>query len=439
MRRVEVLVLGAGPTGLGAAVRLAESTDTSWLAVEAAAVPGGAAASWRDDQGFLWDMGGHVLHSHFPYFDAVLARSVPEWTHPVRNPAVWTGRRFVDAPIQQHLDQLGADVEEQIRKELADRDDEPQESLAAWFAAEFGPTLTELFLTPFNHRMWAYPPAQMEHDWTSLRSGSGARNVPPPGSVGPRRLETFPYPRGGNGSIWTAVADQLPAGRLQLGTAAELIDLDHRVVTLSDGQDVAFDECISSVPLPSLAHRLVGHDELHQQMHGLHHSAVEMVGFGFEGTPPPGLADRSWIYTADPDVLMHRATVLSNYSDLMAGPGRWSVLCEIGTSDFRPVDPDDVTPNSLAALRRWGVEADPVSVTRRRVPLGYPVPALGRDAVLRPLHDGLEQLGFRSRGRFGGWRYESCNQDYSFMQGVEAVDAIATGSPEDVFWHPERF
>ena len=171
----------------------------------------------------------------------------------------------------------------------------------------------------------------------------------------------------------------------------------------------------------------------------LHHSAVEVVGLGFEGAAPATLADRSWIYTADPDIALHRATILSNYSDLVAGPGRWSILCEIGVSDFRPVDRDTLVADTMATMRRWDVRTDPVSISRRFVPMGYPVPTLGRDAILEPLHASLESFGVRSRGRFGGWRYESCNQDYSLMQGVEAVDAIISGSLEDVFWHPERF
>lgn len=441
---VDVVVVGAGPTGMGAACRLAEQSGLSWLVLEAAATPGGAAGSWRDAQGFLWDMGGHVLHSHFPYFDATIADAVSEWSHPVRDPAVWIGDRFVGAPVQQHLDGLDLEVEEQIRKELADRNPEDRDNLADWFTDQFGPTLTGLFLEPFNYKMWAYPPRRMDHSWTSLRSGSGARNVPEIGVRPPVVVETFPYPRHGTGSMWADIMARLPRENFRLQTRVTAVDLDARVLTLADGERISYGQCISSIPLPTLLAGLSGpgvseYDDLRSAVSGLHHSAVEVVGLGFEGPAPETIADRSWIYTADADIALHRATILSNYSDLVAGPGRWSVLCEIGVSEFRPLDRSTLVADCLATMRRWGVTQDPVSIETRFVPMGYPVPTLGRDAILETVHAALEEHGVRSRGRFGGWRYESCNQDYSFMQGAEAVDAITTGSPEDVFWHPERF
>jgi hypothetical protein len=73
------------------------------------------------------------------------------------------------------------------------------------------------------------------------------------------------------------------------------------------------------------------------------------------------------------------------------------------------------------------------------VPFGYPVPTLGRDDVLHGLDQGLRAHGIRSRGRFGGWRYESCNQDYAYVQGRQAVDAAVDGVDEDVYWRPELY
>ena len=43
---------------------------------------------------------------------------------------------------------------------------------------------------------------------------------------------------------------------------------------------------------------------------------------------------------------------------------------------------------------------------------GYPVPTLDRDEIIDEISNILEKFGIRSRGRFGGWKYEHSNQDY---------------------------
>ncbi|KAG9619394.1 hypothetical protein KCU64_g22244, partial [Aureobasidium melanogenum] len=49
---VDVLVIGAGPTGLGAAKRLNQINDHSWMIVDSNEVPGGLASTDVTPEGF---------------------------------------------------------------------------------------------------------------------------------------------------------------------------------------------------------------------------------------------------------------------------------------------------------------------------------------------------------------------------------------------------
>ena len=61
----KIVILGAGPCGLGAGWRLTELGHSHFLILESCSNPGGLASTETDDAGFLWDMGGHVIFSHY--------------------------------------------------------------------------------------------------------------------------------------------------------------------------------------------------------------------------------------------------------------------------------------------------------------------------------------------------------------------------------------
>ena len=75
-----VVVIGAGPTGLGAATRLEQHASrglpVQWQLVDAADEAGGLACTDITPEGFLYDMGGHVIFSHFDYFDELIDAAV---------------------------------------------------------------------------------------------------------------------------------------------------------------------------------------------------------------------------------------------------------------------------------------------------------------------------------------------------------------------------
>lgn len=429
---VDVLIIGAGPTGLGAARRAAERGLT-YLLVEKQDGPGGMAASITDPNGFTWDLGGHVLHSHFEHFDKALADTGVPMREVRRNGWVWIGGELVRTPIQQQLSELPTDL----------RPDAPAPNLLEYYRNHCGADLTERFFRPFTEKMWATDLALIDHEWTSLRNGSAERNVPVlkvADNVEPP-VVTFPYPEGGTGRLWDAIADQLDDDRVVYGTAVQFVDADRRHAVLANGERVRYQHCVSSMPLPHLVDAIGDSGRFADRARTeLQACETYVVGLGFNGEPPPALADKSWLYCPDPDVAWQRATMLSNYDPANAGDGRWSILFEVGRSDFRAVSDDEATLSVRDSVRSLGADlAQLASMWDHVVPMGYPVPTLGRDDLLRDLDAFLLERGIRSRGRFGGWRYESCNQDYSWAQGVQAVDAAIDASAEDAYWHPERY
>lgn len=445
------LVLGAGPTGLGAAWRLTEAGHHDFVLLEASGQAGGLAASFTDDQGFTWDVGGHVQFSHYAYYDAVLDRAVGDaWLHHEREAWVWIKGRFVPYPFQENLHRLDpADASLALRglEQAAAASGPAPRDLECWIARTFGGWIAEHFLGPYNRKVWGYPLAQLGVGWMGERvavpSLDRVRHALRTGedqvAWGPNRRFRFPR-SGGTGAIWRAVAALLPAERLRFGARVASVDLARRQLGLANGESLAFDTLISSIPLDRLCALSGGlATGTLDDAAALVKSAVHIVGVGLAGATPPALRTKCWMYFPEDGSPYYRVTVFSNYSPANAPEGCWSLMAEVCETVHRPVDGAAIAGQVLAALRadRLVPEgARVVSLWHRREEHGYPTPFLGRDAVLDRILPALEAHRVFSRGRFGAWKYEVSNQDHSFMQGVELADRLTGRGVEDTLLRP---
>ena len=100
----KILIIGAGPTGLGAAFRLQELGHRNWQIFERNNYVGGLSASFKDEKGFTWDVGGHVLFSHYEYFDRLLDNILGrDYLEHKRQAYIRVMNRWVPYPFQNNI------------------------------------------------------------------------------------------------------------------------------------------------------------------------------------------------------------------------------------------------------------------------------------------------------------------------------------------------
>ncbi len=441
---IEFLIIGAGPTGLGAATRCQEK-GLDWALLEADSRFGGLAHSFKDDQGFTWDCGGHVQFSHYDTFDRYMdaALGADGWYTHQRESWVWIKKRFVPYPFQNNLHRLDPEdrwacVEGLLEASArAARGTVTPANFEEWMLATFGPGITELFMYPYNFKVWAYPPPAMDYHWIGERVA-----VPKLGGVlksictgqdeiswGPNRVFRFPK-QGGTGAVWDAIGRGLPAGRIHMNAAVESVDVGRREVRLRGGGRWRYRHLVSTMPLNRLIQSAPGpvRPECAEE---LRYSATNVVGVGLRGPTPELLKTKCWMYFPDPNSPYYRVTVFTNYSPQNAPrPGeQWSLMTETAESPVKPVRQDSLVEETLLALEEDGLIPDRgaiCSVVHRRLDMGYPTPFLGRDAVVDPMLRAFEEKDIYSRGRFGAWKYEVANQDHSFAQGYECIERLAS-------------
>ena len=477
-RSFNVIIIGSGPTALGAAQRLLELINRRFPKLSIAILEqhgkaGGLASSERDEKGFLWDMGGHVVFSHYEYFDDTLDRSIEHWNRLERAAyAFMKGsdgiRRFIPYPVQNNIEVMDKVDQEKCLsglEEVAAKTGalENSANFDQWLVSNFGLGLYEVFLKKYNRKVWTVDPTEMNSAWVGERvalpnitkikrkiaaynNGTLARDS----AWGPNNF--FRYPRyKGTGGIWQVVADRLPATWLKFHSKVTGLNMDTNTLRVESGtqvksvQEFHFDTLISTAPLDILVNMMTGKDESLGQMKKLAshlvYSHTHVIGIGLTGQPPPMLLSKSWMYFPDADAPFYRITVFSSYSDdHVPEPGKqWSLMCEAAepqqNSHLEHWTKENLINATIQALVLYRFITLDMVVSKyyRRLEHGYPVPSINREAILHKVQPWLESKGIYSRGRFGGWRYEVSNQDHSFMQGVEVVDKLLRGIPEETY------
>lgn len=458
------LIIGAGPTGLGAAWRLEQRGIRDWLVLEASDVPGGLAQSVVDEHGFTWDLGGHVQFSHYEMFDQLMDELLGAggWLYHDRESWVWIRNRFVPYPFQLNLHRLpDADQTvclrglEQAAIEASSAPSRPAH-FGEWLGRTFGPGIADLFMRPYNQKVWARDPELMDWRWIGDRVavadvGRVKENIRlrrDDVSWGPNNRFRFPR-HGGTGAVWRALAGRLTQhespsqpSRLMYGATVRHIDTTTRQVALADRREFRYEQLISTMPLD----RLVAISDLARDLgpaaRDLQHSSTHVIGVGINGTAPATLAQKCWMYFPETNCPFYRVTHFSHYSpnNVPDPSSQWSLMAEVSESAHRPVDGSRVAGDTVRGLVATGLirsEADVHHVWHRRLEYGYPIPSLQRDRGLGGIQTTLAARDVYSRGRFGAWKYEVSNQDHSFAQGVEAVDAWLDGAEEVTLHRPD--
>lgn len=446
----KIVILGAGPCGLGAGWRLHELAIDTYDIYERESYVGGLATSFVDEQGFTWDIGGHVLHSHYPYFDSVFETVMRgDYLSHQREAWVWIYNRFVPYPFQNNIHRLPKEVYEECLlglKELQKKGIPPDPTtFKEWILASFGEGIARHFLLPYNRKVWAYPPEDMNRVWVGDRVAKVdieriERNYTEDKddvSWGPNALFQFPS-TGGTGEIWNRIAKPFQ-DHIHTGKRVVKIEAKKRIAHFSDNTTDSYDVLFTTIPIDSLV-ELITDVDFPKPKDSLHHSTVTIVGLGIKGQVPEQLKTKCWMYFPENKAPFFRATVFSNYAATNAPKGTWSLMTEVASSQYNPLPNEEIIAEVVQGAKNVKLIQKPDSIVSKwkfQAKYGYPTPTLSRDGYVDVVLPQLAKENIFSRGRFGAWKYEVSNQDHTFMQGVEWANHVINFEEEVTIFHPE--
>ncbi|HEX5243844.1 MAG TPA: FAD-dependent oxidoreductase [Tepidisphaeraceae bacterium] len=444
----KIVIIGAGPTGLGAAYRLKELGYKNFELYDRHPYIGGLASSFKDSAGFTWDIGGHVMFSHYKYYDDIFDKLMGnDFQLNMRECWVRMFDKWVPYPFQNNIRYLPKEVCCECLTGLVEaqtrRDYKATKNFKEFIDAVFGDGIVKHFMGPYNFKVWAHPPEMMNKEWIGERVAvldinRAIRNVVMGSDDfgwGPNNQFKFPL-YGGTGEFYRRFEKPLE-GHVRLNKTVDFINLVKKEVRFKDGEIVRYDDLITAMPLDKLCNDVLNGEvprEIKKATASLRHSGGYMVGVGIKQPCP---STKSWMYFPEDNCPFYRATYLSNYSPFMT-PDKdryYSLLCETSYSPFKPVDGKRIVDDTIRGLINAGMitekdQADIVDTWVYHADYSYPTPSVERDGILSQAIPFLEHHGIYSRGRFGMWKYEVSNTDHTLMQGVELVNRMLLGEPE---------
>ncbi|HEV7299387.1 MAG TPA: FAD-dependent oxidoreductase [Tepidisphaeraceae bacterium] len=444
----KIVIIGCGPTGLGAGYRLKELGYKNFQMYDRLPYIGGLSASFKDEAGFTWDIGGHVMFSHYKYYDQCFETLMGNdfqmnnrecWVRMFEN---WVPYPFQNniryLPKQQQFECLSGLIEAQTK-----RDHKAATNFKEFIDAVFGDGISKHFMTPYNFKVWAHPAEMMNKEWIGERVAvldinRALKNVVLGGDDfgwGPNNQFKFPL-FGGTGEFYKRFGKPLE-GHVNLNKTIDFINMKKKEIRFKDGEIVKYDILISSMPVNKLCNDVINGEmprEIKKAAAGLKKSGGYMVGIGIKQPCP---STKSWMYFPEDNCPFYRVTYLSNYSPFMT-PDKdthYSLLCETSYSEHKPVNKDTIVEETITGLVNAGMITDEdrkdiISKWVYHAEYSYPTPSVERDEILQQVIPYLETQDIYSRGRFGMWKYEVSNTDHSLMQGVEVVNRLVLGEAE---------
>jgi protoporphyrinogen oxidase len=445
----DLVVLGAGPAGLGAAWRAARSGRRVIL-LEREDHVGGVSASF-EVAGVRVDHGSHRLHrATDPAIMRALERllgddlQVRERNGRIRLAGRWIG--FPLTPVGVATSLPPAFAARATLDALTGFARTPaRDTFAEVVRAGLGPTMAERFYAPYARKLWGLPPEELAGEQARKRitAATPAQILRRVVGGADRGSRTFRYPRRGFGQISEALAEAVTAAGAELRLGATATRLAPGQVTIDGGGTITAQHILSTIPLPVLAR--LWHDtppEVLAAAGALRSRAMVLVYLVLD---VPRYTRFDAHYLPEPFTPVTRISEPKNYRDSTDDPPDRTVLCaeipcQVGDGTWTASD-DELGGTVVAALRAAHLPpVDARAVVSRRLPSAYPVYRVGYERHLAVLDDWATRLpDLLTFGRQGLFVHD--NSHHALAMAWDAVAALTgTGIDRDAWARSrERF
>lgn len=421
----EVIVVGAGPAGLG----FAGAVERPGIVLEAESAPGGLMRSKTID-GYVFDWAGHIFFTRIERIRSLIETlQADDFHYQDRESWVFSKDTYTRYPFQANTFGLPIPVVKEclmglIEATYRNGGREP-ENFEEWIHFTYGSGIANHFMLPYNRKLWARDLTGMDHHWLADRVPRPGLSEFIDGALGPGRKDMGPNARFGyplTGGMQT-VAERLAARNrigMATGTAVVAIDPDKSEIRTADGRVLRFRHLVLTNPLHQIVAMTQGiPEDIITLTDSLEYLSVLCVNVGIHR---PALTEKHWVYFPEPEFLFHRVFVQGNAAPQVCPPDCFSYTAEITYTDRKRVDVATAGSQTVQDLIRAGLmnPDDPVDVVDTiDIPVAYIVPTHNRKQTVETIRAWFRKRNIHLVGRFAEWEY------YNMDHAIEAGWALA--------------
>ena len=424
--------------GFGAAYRLHAEGITPVM-YDKNGYHGGHTASFRSENGFMFDIGPHISFTKDERIQKIFAESVNQQyeTVQINLNNYWRGHWPLH-PVQLHLHGLPEETVVKVISDFVEERQRPERAVnnyADWLLTSFGKSFAELFPMQYTRKYHTTTAENMSTDWLGPRIYRPSLEEVLRGAISPSAphihyITHFRYPS--EGGFVNYLKKFIPLGNLKLEHELTSIDPRARQLQFSNGHFAQYDGLISSVALPDLIRMIQGAPQhVVEASRRLACTTCVLVNIGVDRAD---LSNAHMTYFYDEDICFTRLGFPHMLTPRNAPEGMGSIQAEVYFSDkYKPFtgSPDAWIEPVIRDLKKCGIlrESDRV-LFRKSMLLRYAniIFDLDRAAALKTVHDYLDELGIGYCGRYGDWGYMWT--DESFKSGELAAERVL--SPQKV-------
>jgi protoporphyrinogen oxidase len=429
MRGSEIVILGAGMAGFGAAYRLHEEGTRGRL-YEARETPGGHTSTHAYEDGFTFDEGPHISFTNDRRIQDLFARNIGGRYEAIKAYVnnYWRGY-WLKHPAQINLHGLPTPLVVDCIKDFisASADESPSiGNYEDWLVAAFGRTFAAAFPMEYTKKYHTTEAKNLTTDWLGPRLYRPTLDEVLLGALEPEPLDVhyvdhFRYPKEGGFCSYLKPFESMV--ELHCGYRVTAIDSETRTLAFANGETASYQQLISSIPLPRLIPMIKGApQDVIAAATRLACSQAALVNIGVNH---PIDTRAQWTYFYDDDVCFARLSFPPAFSTGLVPDGCGSIQAEVYFSEkWRPLvgSPEDWIEPTIDGLVKCGLIDSRQEIIHRSVifaPFANVIFDHDRPAALATVHGFLDDVGVMYCGRYGEWGYIWTDQ--AFISGERAA------------------